>query len=109
MVVAGLNGLGTADTESTRGTTGAALAVLVTMLASLTLMPAVLSKIGGRVKPAKVAGNGTGDLADQEGGVGVAVHPFAVEGDITVDDVTVPQRTIVGDAVADDFVDRGAQ
>ena len=47
---------------------GAALAVLVTMLASLTLMPAVLSKIGGRVKPAKNAGDGTGDLADQERG-----------------------------------------
>src|SRR6478752_1068113 len=42
---------------------GAALAVLVTMLASLTLMPAVLSKIGGRVKPAKNAGG-----ADQEQG-----------------------------------------
>src|SRR5215208_1894933 len=47
---------------------GAALAVLVTMLASLTLMPAVLSKIGGRVKPAKNAGDGTGDLANQEQG-----------------------------------------
>jgi RND superfamily putative drug exporter len=30
---------------------GAALAVLVTMAASLTLMPAILSKIGGRIKP----------------------------------------------------------
>ena len=37
---------------------GAALAVLVTILASLTLMPAVLSKIGGRVKPAKNGGDG---------------------------------------------------
>ncbi len=37
---------------------GAALAVLATMTASLTLMPALLSKIGGRVKPAKVAGDG---------------------------------------------------
>src|SRR3954454_10002094 len=34
----------------------AALSVLVTMTASLTLMPAVLSKIGGRIKPAKNAG-----------------------------------------------------
>ena len=32
---------------------GAALAVLATMLASLTLMPAILSKIGGRIKKAK--------------------------------------------------------
>ena len=47
---------------------GAALAVLATMTASLTLMPAVLSKVGGRVKPAKVEGDGTGDLADRERG-----------------------------------------
>jgi RND superfamily putative drug exporter len=51
---------------------GAALAVLFTMFAALTLMPALLSKIGGRVKPAKVGnGNGdaaTGDLADRETG-----------------------------------------
>src|SRR5215217_7891083 len=47
----------------------AALAVLFTMTAALTLMPALLSKIGGRVKPA--AGNGAGgdpDLADRERG-----------------------------------------
>ena len=36
---------------------GAALAVLFTMVAALTLMPALLSKIGGRIKP---AGNGNG-------------------------------------------------
>src|SRR5215207_9083947 len=47
---------------------GAALAVLATMTASLTLMPALLSKIGGRIKPAKVEGDGTGDLADRETG-----------------------------------------
>ena len=33
----------------------AALSVLFTMAASLTLMPALLSKIGGRIKPAKAA------------------------------------------------------
>src|SRR5215211_1527897 len=44
----------------------AALAVLFTMTAALTLMPALLSKIGGRVKP---AGNGgDGNLADRERG-----------------------------------------
>src|SRR5215211_2613496 len=45
----------------------AALAVLFTMTAALTLMPALLSKIGRRVKP---AGNGGGDadLADRESG-----------------------------------------
>jgi RND superfamily putative drug exporter len=41
---------------------GAALSVLFTMTASLTLMPAMLGKIGGRVKPA-----GSGD-ADRETG-----------------------------------------
>jgi putative drug exporter of the RND superfamily len=46
----------------------AALSVLFTMVAALTLMPALLSKIGGRIKP---AGNGNGggtDLADRETG-----------------------------------------
>src|SRR5215212_7713183 len=32
---------------------GAALSVLATMVAALTLMPAILSKVGGRIKPAK--------------------------------------------------------
>jgi RND superfamily putative drug exporter len=41
---------------------GAALSVLATMGAALTLMPAILSKVGGRVKPA-----GTGDV-DRETG-----------------------------------------
>ncbi len=45
---------------------GAALAVLATMGAALTLIPALLSKIGGRIKPAK--GDGDGDLADRETG-----------------------------------------
>ena len=39
---------------------GAALAVLFTMTAALTLMPALLSKIGGRVKPARRNGDGGG-------------------------------------------------
>jgi putative drug exporter of the RND superfamily len=64
----------------------AALSVLFTMTAALTLMPALLSKIGGRVKPAK-AGNGDGgggDLADREVGFAarwsrfVADHPLPV-------------------------------
>src|SRR4051794_26826801 len=59
---------------------GAALAVLATMTAALTLIPALLSKIGGRVKPAK----GDGDLADAERGFAarwsafVARRPLAV-------------------------------
>src|SRR3954465_2085291 len=45
---------------------GAALSVLATMTAALTLIPALLSKIGGRIKPAKDGGAGAGDLADRE-------------------------------------------
>lgn len=46
---------------------GAALSVLFTMTAALTLMPALLSKIGGRIKPAKGHGTGT-DVAEEEYG-----------------------------------------
>jgi RND superfamily putative drug exporter len=46
----------------------AALAVLFTMTAALTLMPALLSKIGGRVKPAGNGNGGDPDLADRESG-----------------------------------------
>jgi RND superfamily putative drug exporter len=46
----------------------AALAVLFTMVAALTLMPALLSKIGGRVKPAGKGEGGDPDLADRESG-----------------------------------------
>src|SRR3954451_5258678 len=45
----------------------AALSVLFTMAAALTLMPALLSKIGGRIKPAG-GGSGGADLADRESG-----------------------------------------
>ena len=47
---------------------GAALAVLFTMTAALTLMPALLSKIGGRVKPAGQRQRRRPDLADRETG-----------------------------------------
>src|SRR3954453_14097888 len=47
---------------------GAALAVLFTMTAALTLMPALLSKIGGRIKPAGNGNGGDPDLADREPG-----------------------------------------
>ena len=61
----------------------AALSVLATMVASLTLMPALLSKIGGRIKPAAAA-EGEGDVADRESGFAarwsrfVADHPLPV-------------------------------
>src|SRR6185437_4190412 len=48
-------------------------------------------------------------VAGQEGGVGVAVHAADVGGDVDVDDVTVGDDGVVGDAVADDLVERGAQ
>jgi putative drug exporter of the RND superfamily len=50
---------------------GAALSVLATMTAALTLIPAVLSKVGGRIKPAGNGngnGNAAGDLAERERG-----------------------------------------
>src|SRR5215208_4697248 len=46
----------------------AALSVQFTMTAALTLMPALLSKIGGRVKPAGGGNGGGADLADRESG-----------------------------------------
>jgi putative drug exporter of the RND superfamily len=47
---------------------GAALSVLFTMTAALTLMPALLSKIGGRIKPAASGNGGGADLVDRERG-----------------------------------------
>ena len=49
------------------------------------------------------------DLADEERGVGVAVDAVEEDRDVEVDDVAVDERPVVGDAVADDLVDRGAQ
>ena len=46
----------------------AALAVLFTMTAALTLMPALLSKIGGRIKPAGGSVGAAADMADRETG-----------------------------------------
>jgi putative drug exporter of the RND superfamily len=49
---------------------GAALAVLATMVAALTLMPAIMgSRIGRRIKPAGNGNGGNGDLADRETGI----------------------------------------
>jgi RND superfamily putative drug exporter len=48
---------------------GAALSVLFTMIAALTLMPALMgSRIGRRIKPATNGGGGEKDLADRESG-----------------------------------------
>ncbi len=49
-----------------------------------------------------------GHVAGQEGGVGVAVHAVDVGGDVDVDDVAVLDHRRVGDAVADDLVQRRA-
>ena len=49
------------------------------------------------------------DVADEEGGVAVAVHAVEIDRDVAVDDVAVEQRAVVGDAVADHLVDRRAQ
>ena len=49
------------------------------------------------------------DVADEEGGVGVAVDAVEVDRDVEVADVAVDERPVVGDAVADDLVHRRAQ
>ena len=48
------------------------------------------------------------DVADEEGGVGVAVDPADERRDVDVEDVAVLQHPRVGDAVADHLVGRGA-
>ena len=48
-------------------------------------------------------------LADEVGGVRIAVDTLAVDGDVEVDDVAGCQLAAVGDAVADDLVDAGAE
>jgi len=48
------------------------------------------------------------DVADQDGHRGIAVDPVEEDRDVDVDDVAVGQWSAVGDAVADDLVDRGA-
>ncbi len=48
------------------------------------------------------------DVADEQGAVGVAVHAVEVGGDIQVEDVAVFEHGGVGDSVADDFVEGGA-
>jgi RND superfamily putative drug exporter len=58
---------------------GAALSVLATMTAALTLMPALLSKIGGRIKPAKNGNGGGADLADRETGFAARWSRFVAD------------------------------
>src|SRR3954453_16529364 len=58
---------------------GAALSVLATMTAALTLMPALLSKIGGRIKPAANGGD-----ADRETGFAARWSRFVADRPIPV-------------------------
>ena len=48
------------------------------------------------------------DRADRIHARGIAVPAVEDVGDVDVDDVAIPQRLVVGNAVADDVVDRGA-
>ena len=48
-------------------------------------------------------------LTDEEGGVGVAVHATDEGRDVDVADVAIDQDCRVGDPVADDLIERGAQ
>ena len=48
------------------------------------------------------------DVTGQEGGVGVAVYPVDVGGDVDIHDVAIGNDGRVRDAVADDLIQRGA-
>jgi RND superfamily putative drug exporter len=63
---------------------GAALSVLFTMVAALTLMPALLSKIGGRIKPAGNGSTGDPNLADRETGFAARWSRFVARRPIPV-------------------------
>ena len=73
---------------------------------------------GGDARPQRLLGGrhqleGAGldrvGAADEEGAGAVAVHPVEVDGDVAVDDVADLERSVVGDPVGDDLVDRGAE
>ena len=53
-------------------------------------------------------GVGAGKMSDVVCFVEVAVEAVVVEGDVEVDDVAFEEEALVGDAVADYFVDGGA-
>ena len=48
------------------------------------------------------------DVAHQEGAAGITVYAVEEDGDVDIDDVAVAQLATVGDAMANDLVDRGA-
>src|SRR5688500_13342281 len=48
------------------------------------------------------------DLAAEKRRTGVSVYPMDIGGDVDLDDVTILEGTGVGDAVADDLIDRSA-
>jgi hypothetical protein len=48
------------------------------------------------------------DLAAEERRTGVPVYAIDVGGDVDLDNVTILERAGVGNAVADDLIDRGA-
>src|SRR5215218_8392314 len=59
---------------------GAALSVLATMVAALTLMPAIMgSRIGRRIKPAGGTVGGSADLADRETGFAARWSRFVAD------------------------------
>ena len=47
-------------------------------------------------------------LSDRVRGIQVAVEALMVQGDVEVDNVAILERPLVGDTVADDLIDRGA-
>jgi hypothetical protein len=68
----------------------------------------LLETLSGRFDQADVVGVRFGFVADVVGFVEVAVVAVVEEGDVEVDDVAVFEGAVVGDTVADDFVDGAA-
>ena len=68
----------------------------------------LVEAFAGGFDDADGGGVGAGEGADVVGFVEVAVEAGVVEGDVEVDDVAFEEETLVGDAVADYFVDGGA-
>ena len=67
-----------------------------------------IEAFAGGFDDADGGGIGAGEGADVVCFVEVAVEAVVVKGDVEVDDVAFEEDALVGDAVADDFIDGGA-
>lgn len=68
----------------------------------------LVQALAGGLDNADIVGVGLGSVTNVVRLVQVGVVALVVERDINVEDIAVEQDALIGDAVADDFVDRGA-